>query len=113
MTTPWRPAWGSIVVPIGYTDPVNYPGGGNPYGVSYSAPMDSKGVTPEVLAAARYHGRRVAQFAELISKNLGQLLPTQAEAAAGAQAAKPDSVPWGGGWMVAPALGEGAREGDE
>lgn len=79
--------WGSIMVPIGYTDPVNYAAGGNPYGVSYSAPMDSTGPSPEVLAAARYHGKRIADFAELISKNLGQLLPTQEEAAQGAQAA--------------------------
>lgn len=79
--------WGSIFVPIGYTDPVNYAAGGNPYGVSYSAPMDGSGPREEELAAARYHGRRVAQFAELISKNVGSLLPTQAEAAEGAQAA--------------------------
>ena len=79
--------WGSIMVPIGYTDPVNYAAGGNPYGVSYSAPMGSTGPSAEVLAAARYHGKRIADFAELIAKNLGQLLPTQEEAAQGAQAA--------------------------
>ena len=79
--------WGSIFVPIGYTDPVNYAAGGNPYGVSYTAPADSKGVPPEVLAAARYHGRRVAQYAALVSQNLGMLLPTTEEAAQGAQAA--------------------------
>lgn len=79
--------WGSIFVPIGYTDPVSYGAGGNPYGVSYTAGMESKGVDEATLAAARYHGRRIAQFAELIGKNLGAILPTADEAAQGAQAA--------------------------
>jgi NAD(P)H dehydrogenase (quinone) len=52
--------WGSIFVPIGYTDPVNYAAGGNPYGVSYTAPMDSTAPAEPVLAAARYHGKRIA-----------------------------------------------------
>ncbi|MNS27599.1 NAD(P)H dehydrogenase (quinone) [compost metagenome] len=79
--------WGSIMVPIGYTDPVNYAAGGNPYGVSYTAPMGSTGPSQEVLAAARYHGKRIAQFAQLISQNLGQILPTADEAREGAHAA--------------------------
>lgn len=79
--------WGSIIVPIGYTDPVSYGAGGNPYGVSYTAPMDSKGVSEEVKAAGRYIGQRVARYAEVIAKNIDQLLPTQQEAAEGARAA--------------------------
>lgn len=79
--------WGCVILPIGYTDPVVYPAGGNPYGVSYTAGMDSKGASAEALAAARYQGQRLAKYAEVISKNLGSLLPTQQEAAQGAQAA--------------------------
>lgn len=79
--------WGSILVPIGYTDPVSYGAGGNPYGVSYTAPMDSQGVSEEVKAAGRYIGQRVARYAEVIATNMAQLLPTQEEAAQGARAA--------------------------
>lgn len=79
--------WGSIIVPIGYTDPVVYPAGGNPYGVSYTAPMGSTGPSEEVKAAARYHGARMARYAEVVSSNLANLLPTQQEAAEGARAA--------------------------
>lgn len=79
--------WGSIFVPIGYTDPVNYGAGGNPYGVSYTAPMGSTAPSEEVLAAARYHGKRIAQYAQLVSGHLAEILPTQNEAAQGAQAA--------------------------
>lgn len=77
--------WGSIIVPTGYTDPVLYPAGGNPYGVSYTTPQQG-GVPEEVLAAARYQGGRVARFAAVLSANKGQLTSRQ-EAAEGAQAA--------------------------
>jgi NAD(P)H dehydrogenase (quinone) len=53
--------WGSIIVPMGYTDPAVDAAGGNPYGVS--ALDDGTGPTPEALAAARYQGRRVAEVA--------------------------------------------------
>jgi NAD(P)H dehydrogenase (quinone) len=79
--------WGSIIVPIGYTDPVVYAAGGNPYGVSYTAPMDSTGPSEAVKAAARYHGARMARYADVVASNLGKLLPTQQEAAEGAHAA--------------------------
>ncbi|MDG5768115.1 NAD(P)H:quinone oxidoreductase [Balneolales bacterium ANBcel1] len=29
--------WGSIIVPLGYTDPANFQSGGNPYGISLKA----------------------------------------------------------------------------
>jgi NAD(P)H dehydrogenase (quinone) len=79
--------WGSIIVPIGYTDPANYAAGGNPYGPSYTAGMGSTRVPEEVLAAGRYIGQRVARYADLIAKNMAQVLPTQQEAAEGARAA--------------------------
>ncbi len=64
--------WGAVVVPPGYTDPVLYAAGGNPYGVSYQATRD---VQPpaEVLAAARYMGGRVARFAAVLAEGRGRL----------------------------------------
>ena len=49
--------WGSIIVAPGYTDPVVYPAGGNPYGTSHRG-----GGSPseETLTAARYQGERLA-----------------------------------------------------
>ena len=51
--------WGALIVPPGYTDPVVYAAGGNPYGTSTTggAPDDA------VLEAARYQGRRLATIA--------------------------------------------------
>ncbi|MEU6699876.1 NAD(P)H:quinone oxidoreductase [Pseudonocardia sp. NPDC046786] len=52
--------WGAFIVPLGYTDPAVDAAGGNPYGVS--ALDDGSGTpTDEVLAAARYQGRRLAE----------------------------------------------------
>jgi NAD(P)H dehydrogenase (quinone) len=79
--------WGAVIVPTGYTDPVIYGAGGNPYGVSFTASQDGSGVGQEVLAAGRYLGQRVTRYAEVISQNLDRLLPMQEEAAQGAEAA--------------------------
>ena len=78
--------WGAIIVPTGYTDPLLYAAGGNPYGVSYSTPRDENGIPEPVLAAARYQGGRVARFAAVLSAGKAQL-SSQQEAAEGAQAA--------------------------
>jgi NAD(P)H dehydrogenase (quinone) len=56
--------WGSIIVPLGYTDPVVYTAGGNPYGTSNTA--DSDTVSEPVLNTARHQGRRVARVAEAL-----------------------------------------------
>ncbi|MGK5727962.1 flavodoxin family protein [Streptomyces sp. URMC 124] len=50
---------GAVVVPPGYTDPVVFEAGGNPYGTSHAR---SAGVLPtdQALAAARHQGRRMA-----------------------------------------------------
>ncbi|GGX87587.1 NAD(P)H-dependent oxidoreductase [Streptomyces hiroshimensis] len=50
---------GAVVVPPGYTDPVVFEAGGNPYGTSHAR---SAGDLPTVqaLAAARHQGRRMA-----------------------------------------------------
>jgi len=54
--------WGSIIVPVGYTDKLLYAAGGNPYGVSFT---DGRGkpLPEDILAAARYQGGRVAPAA--------------------------------------------------
>jgi len=64
--------WGSLIVPAGYTDQVVYAAGGNPYGVSFT---DAKGrkQPEEILAAARYYGRRIATFAEALVAGRAQL----------------------------------------
>ena len=72
--------WGAIIVPPGYTDPTVYASGGSPYGVAYSAPMGSTGVSAEVLATARYMGGRLARFAEVIEANIARLVPQPAAA---------------------------------
>jgi NAD(P)H dehydrogenase (quinone) len=55
--------WGSIIVPPGYSDPIVFGAGGNPYGVSYASGGEVGEVPAEILDAARYQGRRLAEFA--------------------------------------------------
>jgi NAD(P)H dehydrogenase (quinone) len=56
--------WGSVIVAPGYTDPLLFASGGNPYGTSYVSGQDvAKELPEEVLTAARYQGRRLATFA--------------------------------------------------
>ncbi len=79
--------WGAIVVPPGYTDPILYAAGGNPYGISYSTPQGGQSIPGEILQAARYQGGRVARFADVISTHKDRLTPTPREAEEGAVAA--------------------------
>ena len=58
--------WGSIIVPVGYTDKAIGAAGGNPYGVSYTDGR-GKAMPEEILAAARYQGGRVARFAAVLA----------------------------------------------
>lgn len=53
--------WGAILVTPGYTDPVLFEAGGNPYGASSTNEPNEQD-----LAAARYLGRRVAEKAALL-----------------------------------------------
>jgi NAD(P)H dehydrogenase (quinone) len=55
--------WGAIIVPTGYTDPLLFAAGGNPYGASYPSGQDAT-VSSDALQAARYQGRRLADFAK-------------------------------------------------
>lgn len=52
--------WGSIIVPPGFTDASIFAAGGNPYG---AVATGGEGADEKALEAARYQGRRLAQFA--------------------------------------------------
>ena len=54
--------WGAILVTPGYTDPLLFEAGGNPYGAS-----STNEPSEQELAAARYLGRRVAEKAALLT----------------------------------------------
>ncbi|MEV0237923.1 NAD(P)H:quinone oxidoreductase [Nonomuraea sp. NPDC050786] len=54
--------WGALIVPPGFTDPVVYAAGGNPYGASYAGPPTADGPDAAALRAARYQGRRLAEI---------------------------------------------------
>ena len=51
--------WGAVLVPPGYTDPVVYAAGGNPYGTTAVAGQ----VSEEVKASVRHQTRRLVEFA--------------------------------------------------
>ncbi|POX42663.1 NAD(P)H dehydrogenase [Streptomyces sp. Ru73] len=55
--------WGCIIVPPGYTDPLLYAAGGNPYGTSWPS-GGGEGPDAATLEAARYQGRHLADIAE-------------------------------------------------
>jgi NAD(P)H dehydrogenase (quinone) len=57
--------WGAIVVAPGYTDPSVTEAGGNPYGTAHPSAGGPPG--GDVLAAARYQGRRLAAITDLIA----------------------------------------------
>lgn len=59
--------WGAIVVAPGYTDESIVPAGGNPYGTAHASAGGPPGA--DVIAAARYQGRRLAAIAELIASS--------------------------------------------
>lgn len=54
--------WGCIIVPPGYTDPVLFAAGGNPYGTSWPS-GGGEGPDQATLAAADYQGRHLADIA--------------------------------------------------
>ena len=53
--------WGAIIIPPGYTDPVQFKAGGNPYGVTVTA--SGQGIPDEVKDAIRFQARRLVDFA--------------------------------------------------
>lgn len=64
--------WGSVIVPVGYTDPLLGEAGGNPYGVSYTD-TGQEPLPDTVLAAAKYQGQRIARFADVLARNIDDL----------------------------------------
>jgi NAD(P)H dehydrogenase (quinone) len=56
--------WGAIIVSLGYTDPIVYAAGGNPYGTSNTASGDS--IPEAVLKTARHQGVRLARVADAL-----------------------------------------------
>ena len=60
--------WGSLIVGPGYTDPRLYAAGGNPYGVSASAPQGQTEVPAPVLEAMRVMAQRIVTVADWVVK---------------------------------------------
>ncbi|GHE07525.1 NAD(P)H:quinone oxidoreductase [Klenkia taihuensis] len=54
--------FGAVIVPPGYTDPLLFAAGGNPYGTSVPSAGNSAAASDEALTAARYQGRRLAEI---------------------------------------------------
>lgn len=52
--------WGAILVPPGYTDPVIFASGGNPYGVSVTAGKDP--LSDEIEASIRHQTERLVEI---------------------------------------------------
>ena len=57
--------WGCIIVPPGYTDPITFQSGGNPYGVTVTA--NGEGIPEPTREAIRHQARRLVHFAERIA----------------------------------------------
>jgi NAD(P)H dehydrogenase (quinone) len=57
--------WGCILVPPGYTDPVTFQSGGNPYGVTVTA--GGQPIPEAVQNAIRHQARRLVEFAAKIA----------------------------------------------
>ncbi|WP_144463096.1 NAD(P)H:quinone oxidoreductase [Siminovitchia fortis] len=59
--------WGAIVAAPGYTDPVLYGAGGNPYGTSVSVDQDGN-MVEDVKDAVKYQAKRTVTVAEWVKK---------------------------------------------
>ncbi|HHW71679.1 MAG TPA: NAD(P)H:quinone oxidoreductase [Firmicutes bacterium] len=59
--------WGAIVVAPGYTDPVVFASGGNPYGTSVTVDQEGK-MVEDVEAAVKHQAKRVVTVAEWLKK---------------------------------------------
>lgn len=57
--------WGVIIVPPGYTDPIQFKAGGNPYGVTVTANNGS--IPDDQQEAIRFQTRRLVEFAAKIA----------------------------------------------
>ncbi|KQL41934.1 NAD(P)H:quinone oxidoreductase, type IV [Bacillus sp. FJAT-25509] len=59
--------WGAIVATPGYTDPVTFGAGGNPYGTSVTVGQDGK-MIENVEAAVKHQAKRTVTIAEMVKK---------------------------------------------
>ncbi|WP_077623170.1 NAD(P)H:quinone oxidoreductase [Sediminibacillus massiliensis] len=57
--------WGSIIVGPGYTDPVTFAAGGNPYGISVSVDQDGN-MVEDVEAAVKHQAKRTVEVTKKI-----------------------------------------------
>jgi NAD(P)H dehydrogenase (quinone) len=57
--------WGAIIAAPGYTDPVLFEAGGNPYGTSVSVGRD--GMKENVEAAVKHQAKRTVSIASALS----------------------------------------------
>ena len=61
--------WGAIVATPGYTDPVTFGAGGNPYGTSVTVGQDGK-MIEDVQVAVKHQAKRTVTVAEWVKKAL-------------------------------------------
>ncbi|WP_089741744.1 NAD(P)H:quinone oxidoreductase [Gracilibacillus ureilyticus] len=59
--------WGAIIASPGYTDPVLFGAGGNPYGTSVTVDQDGK-MLEDVEAAVKHQARRTVEVAKWVKK---------------------------------------------
>ncbi|MGM7719961.1 NAD(P)H:quinone oxidoreductase [Metabacillus sp. Hm71] len=59
--------WGAIVAAPGYTDPVTFGAGGNPYGTSVTVDQNGK-MVEDVEAAVKHQAKRTVTVAEWVKK---------------------------------------------
>ena len=60
--------WGAIIAAPGYTDPVLFGAGGNPYGTSVTVGQDGK-MIDDVQAAVKHQAKRTVTVAEWVKKS--------------------------------------------
>ncbi len=60
--------WGAIVAAPGYTDPVTFGAGGNPYGTSVTVDQEGK-MIEDVQAAVKHQAKRTVSVAEMVKKS--------------------------------------------
>jgi len=60
--------WGAIVAAPGYTDPVTFGAGGNPYGTSVTVDQDGN-MIEDVQAAVKHQAKRTVSVAEMVKKS--------------------------------------------
>jgi NAD(P)H dehydrogenase (quinone) len=59
--------WGAIIATPGYTDPILFAAGGNPYGTSVTVGQDGK-MIEDVQAAVKHQAKRTVSVAEWVKK---------------------------------------------